>query len=682
MTLRVSILLTMILYMSTTWIHAADIIVSVPDSSAFSSTLPELNVTAGEKSDEPVTPQLLKGEELRRVNSHNVADAMRFFSGVQIKDYGGVGGVKTIDIRSMGSSHLGVFYDGLPLGNAQNGQIDLGRYSLDNMEEVALYNGQKSAIFQPARDFASSGTVYLKSRRPQFRDGKKVAGAVTVRTGSFGLINPSARIDWKVSRRVSATANAEYTHATGKYKFRYRRIFPSGKTAWDTTATRRNGDLYSWRVEAGVFGTLNRGSWMGKGYFYDSERGIPGAIVNNVWKNSQRQWDKNFFFQGQFRKEIGERWEIMANAKYANDRLRYLNPDTTLMYTDNSFRQQESYLSVTGQCHLTEWWDVSAAADWQYNTLSSNMSQFAYPERHQLLGSIATALNPGNFRIRASLLYNGVCDTTHPRERAGNSNKITRFTPSIFGAWVPGRKYLPEVRAFWKQSFRMPTFNDLYYTDMGNASLKPERASQTDVGLTWRAGNVGILQTLELSADGYYNRVTDKIIAVPKGNSQYRWMMMNIGKAEITGIDLTSTTTWQLPAEVYGRLRLTYTYQRALDKSDPTDNLDEAGTYGGQIAYIPPHSGSVSGTVIWHGAEVSYSWIYVGRRWDNSSNIAVNRVEPWYTSDLTLSYPLNMGSSQLRVSLEVNNLFNQQYEVIKNYPMPGRNFKLILKWEI
>ncbi|MDE5796696.1 MAG: Plug domain-containing protein, partial [Muribaculaceae bacterium] len=91
-----------------------------------------------------IVPQTLGGHELEQLNSHNVADAIRYFSGVQIKDYGGVGGVKTVDIRSMGTNHLGVFYDGIQLGNAQNGQIDLGKFSLDNIEEISLHNGQKS----------------------------------------------------------------------------------------------------------------------------------------------------------------------------------------------------------------------------------------------------------------------------------------------------------------------------------------------------------------------------------------------------------------------------------------------------------------------------------------------------------------------------------------------------------
>lgn len=100
--------------------------------------LEEVIVTARNYQKEVIPVQQLSGKELQRLNSHNIADALRYFSGIQIKDYGGVGGLKTVNIRSMGTNHVGVFYDGIELGNAQNGTVDLGRFSLDNMESVTL----------------------------------------------------------------------------------------------------------------------------------------------------------------------------------------------------------------------------------------------------------------------------------------------------------------------------------------------------------------------------------------------------------------------------------------------------------------------------------------------------------------------------------------------------------------
>lgn len=80
--------------------------------------LDEVVITARSIQKEVIPVQQLQGEQLQRLASHSVADALRYFSGIQIKDYGGVGGLKTVNIRSMGTNHVGVFYDGIELGNA------------------------------------------------------------------------------------------------------------------------------------------------------------------------------------------------------------------------------------------------------------------------------------------------------------------------------------------------------------------------------------------------------------------------------------------------------------------------------------------------------------------------------------------------------------------------------------
>ncbi|MCD8287522.1 MAG: TonB-dependent receptor plug domain-containing protein, partial [Porphyromonadaceae bacterium] len=224
----------------------------------------------GRQQSEVIPPQKLSGEALERLNCLSVADAIRFFSGVQLKDYGGVGGLKTVNVRSLGANHVGVFYDGIQLGNAQNGQIDLGKFSLDNMEEIALYNGQKSDIFQPAKDFGNSGAVYLRSRRPAFDGTEKFHLRATMKAGSFGLANPSLLWEQKISPRVSSLFNAEYTYATGRYKFRYRKTNADGSTAYDTTAIRQNGDIEALRIEGGFFGDAPKGKWNAKAYFYNS----------------------------------------------------------------------------------------------------------------------------------------------------------------------------------------------------------------------------------------------------------------------------------------------------------------------------------------------------------------------------------------------------------------------------
>ena len=79
---------------------------------------------------------------------------------------------------------------------------------------------------------------------------------------------------------------------------------------------------------------------------------------------------------------------------------------------------------------------------------------------------------------------------------------------------------------------------------------------------------------------------------------------------------------------------------------------------------------------------LNYSFIYTGERYESSANIPENHALAWYTSDLALSKDFRLRHSQLRASVEVNNLLNQQYEVVQCYPMPGTNVKIIISWTL
>ena len=667
------------------------------DSLSHLLTLDEVVVSA-RRREEPIIPaQTLEGNRLSSLSTQSVADAMRYFSGVQIKDFGGVGGIKTVDIRSMGSNHLGVFYDGIEIGNAQNGTVDLGKFSMENIDQVALYNGQKSDIFQPAKDYGSAGTLYLKTRRPKFTDSKTFNVVATMKAGTFGLANPSVLYEQKITENIHLSANAEFTYAHGRYHFRYRKVMTDGSVAWDTTAVRQNGDVHTWRAEVGLFGYMPEGKWHVKGYFYDSEKGIPGAIVNNVWKNSQRQWDRNAFVHGNFTKTIVSGYDLQVNMKYSNDWMRYLNPDTTLMYMDNSFTQQEVYVSMAHRLNLSgmhalvePWrssafnWDLSIAADYQWNYLEGNLANFVFPERQTVLAAAATQLYWKYLRMQASVLATFVFDKIHRPtvEIPVATKQKPQVTPAVFVSYQPYLKEELFIRAFYKNIFRMPTFNDLYYTDIGSITLEPEYAAQYNGGVQYDKSFLrGVVSRVGVKVDGYFNQVKNKIVAIPKGNGQYRWQMMNYGYVEIRGCDANANLMLRFPHDVYMTLAAAYTFQKAQDLTDPDDY-----TYRGQIAYIPWHSGSATVNLQWNGLALNYSFIYVGERYHNSANIPSNYERPWYTHDLALSYEMALGKKsngkitpRLHFALEINNMLNQQYEVILNYPMPGINGKGIVK---
>lgn len=631
-----------------------------------------VTVTGRRPQQEIIPAQVLSGEELQRLNSNSIADALRYFSGVQVKDYGGVGGIKTVNIRSMGTNHTGVVYDGVELGNAQNGQIDLGQFSLDNIEALSLYNGQKSEILQPAKDFASAGTIYMRTRTPRFDEHETYHARGTVRTGSFDLLNPSALFELKLTERLNVSLSAEWVNSSGKYKFRYRRVNPAGELAYDTTAVRQNGDINATRIELNLNGTLRTGNWSFKAYKYNSERGVPGAIVNNVWRRGERIWDTNSFVQGRFTGYYGK-FTTLANAKYAFYRTHYVNNDDKQVKIDNLYRQREFYISSANEYEITRWWKVSASYDFVWNTLDADMYGFAKPDRYSSYLSAATALSLEHFKLQANALGTFIHDRLQGQQSPGDKNV---FTPAVYASVNPLRNSDFTIRAFYKRSFRMPTFNDLYYADMGNSQLDPERVTQYNLGLVYDHSGHGLLAAARLSADVYYNKVKDKIVAYPKGQ-QFRWTMLNLGLVDIRGVDVSGLISLSPVRDLLLTLRGQYTFQRAIDITSPADNY-----YRDQIPYIPRHSGAAVFNATWRGWGLNYSWIYVGERYNQQENIRYNYTQPWYTSDVSVSKDFTLGRWSLRVLAEINNLLSQDYNVIINYPMPKRNYRFTVTVEI
>jgi outer membrane receptor protein involved in Fe transport len=216
------------------------------------------------------------------------------------------------------------------------------------------------------------------------------------------------------------------------------------------------------------------------------------------------------------------------------------------------------------------------------------------------------------------------------------------------------------IRSFVKRSYRMPSFNDLYYTLVGNSNLAPEDAWQYDLSFDFRKG-ISSAWSLAAKADFYYNSVKDKIIAIPTSN-QFRWTMFNIGKTEILGSE--TVLSIRHSGSIASGIMIKYTYQQARDRSNPS-----SASYNGQIPYIPLNSGSLNADVTFKGWTVLYSLLANGKRWSSAANIEDYEIDPWVTQDLAISKSVG----NITLNLALNNLSNRQYQVVQGYPMPGFN---------
>ena len=186
--------------------------------------------------------------------------------------------------------------------------------------------------------------------------------------------------------------------------------------------------------------------------------------------------------------------------------------------------------------------------------------------------------------------------------------------------------------------------------------------------MTWSGTPLAFTDFVSITADAYYNVVSDKIIAFP---STYVWKMQNYGKVHITGIDVTMATAIPLAEKINMNLSGNYSWQKAIDVTNP-----EAKNYKHQLPYTPEHNGNVSATVEMPWVNVGYTVNLVGKRYYLAQNIPANQIDGYNEHTATLWREFERKGYKLRVQAEVINLTDAQYDVIKYYPMPGRSWRL------
>ena len=602
------------------------------------------------------TSQTLQGNELQALSNTSVADALKYFAGVQIKDYGGLGGLKTINVRSLGAQHVGIYVDGIRITNAQNGMVDLGKFSLSTMESVSLYNANKLDNCQSASEYASGATVYLRTRKPT-----KDSLSVQLRRASFTTWMAKANIQFE-RNGWSGFIDGEWTDSHGDYPFRYHSEYE------DTVGRRSNSDIRYGRIEGALF----KGGFSSHIYYYDSERGCPGGIVRRLsdkYVNVGREWDRDFFIQASYQKQFLENHHVKVNAKYTNEYLRYCtdypeNHNTARV--NNHYYQQDGYGALCYAFIPWTWLTLSTSYDVRYSKLAADLKKFDDVFRLDQKQVLAAKFNWQGLQAAASLLHQHYHDVTSAH--VGAADPLDRWTPSVSTAYTLGGLTL---RAWYKKIFRAPTLNDLYYTQAGNRNLKPEYTKQLNMGVEYHFDSPQ--WSASLQADVYQNKIENRIVCLPlKGT--YTWSMMNYGYTFCRGLNATAqgryhTDDWQFS------LLTSLTWQNDVNRTDP----DDEDTYDKPICYSPTLSSGITAIVGWRNLQLTTSYLYVGERmWSYADPEDV--LSPYHNIDTKLTYSRHIGKTEWGICLEVCDLLDEQYEHIPRYPMPGRNYKLTLSF--
>ena len=677
-------------------------------------TLQRVDVVAVRHTDAvraTVPVQHIDRDAMTRMGMHSMTDALKHMAGLSVRDYGGAGGMKTVSVRGIGARHTAVVYDGIALSDCQTGEIDLSRYSLDHLSSVSLVIGDDDNIFQPARNQAAAATLRLvtecqSNTVTEYQGGKEFVDrdvtllpshfVTLLNVGSFGLVNPSFRLDLpsllgKDGGRLSFSAIGEFFHADNDYPFTLQNI------SLTTRERRTNSRMNTWHGELNADWQLNANNILsGKVYYYGSNRRLPGIVHYYTNENHERLCDVNAFGQLRFRSMLSDRLALLVNAKYNWSHTDYQNCTPGSGIGDAKYWQREAYGSASLLYAPTSWLSLDYALDVQENSLNSTLSLYdAHPHRTLLLQCLAakaqwqrlTLVARGLYHLSWSKSSNSSSSSSSSGSSRETSSSYSSLAPSLSASYqlLPGKELY--LRLMGKQIFRLPTFNELYFYHIGASALRPERASQLDVGVTWEsdgrlsgAASASPLH-LRLTADMYVNRVTDKIVAVPF--NMFVWRIMNLDRATIVGADVVGDVSWRLSNRHMLALNANYSWQRAMNSTVRVSPI-----YHFQLPYVPLHS--LCATLSWENPWVcaSVTNSVQSCRWTTVEHTEGTRMPGFGVTDLSFwrsfSLPtwVSRGGAPITLRFTMQNVFDRQYAIVAHYPMPGRSWRMQLVFPI
>lgn len=680
-------------------------VTQVPDSAVRVQTLDEATVTTHRNT------ALRSSAPLRRVSAADIElrgavgleEVLRTMAGVNVKDYGGLGGLKTVSIRSFGAQHTGVVYDGLAVTDCMNGQVDISRFNLDCVAEVRVDVAGTDNIFRPAKLSGFVGNVEIVTAVPQYSPSAnsetaqtcgtaEVVDAQHKRTVSYspcwgvgGVISSfgeegTLNLALPLSRKWNLSAWGDYLNSRGDYPF----LLKNGQVT--THEVRLNSQVSRFDGEVAAHARFDRyGTLRLKASAYDSSRGLPGSVILYTQHPTEHLWDRTLTASAQHLVER-ERWRLKSSLSYTHAYNRYVDDAPLLPEPeDDCYVQQQASLSVVGLLQATDRWSASLAEDLDLAHLDSTIPEAAFPTRLTTYTALSTRYAGPRLQAVATLL--GIVATEQTRE-GEPAPRRSRLCPSASISFAPLQDAEWRIRASYKHTYRLPTFNDLYYSRVGNRNLRPERAQQFNLGTTWahqfafsgdKSSSSGVQPwRVAFTADAYYNCVTDRIVAIP---TMFIWRMRNVGRVNMYGIDCTASLSGPVASWLRFQVDANYSLQYALDVTDSA-----AKNYRHQIAYTPRHSGSGVVAFLMPWFNVSYTLIAVGERFSLAQNTPAYRLEPYadHSVSLNRTFTLNprahSAPMHLRVSAEALNLAGHNYEVVKYYPMPGRQWRINLRY--
>ncbi|WP_138429328.1 TonB-dependent receptor plug domain-containing protein [Fodinibius saliphilus] len=581
---------------------------------------------------QPTNVEVIDSVQLQMLKTLSVAEVLAAESSLVIKDYG-PGGMATASQRGLSSEQIQVLWEGIPINSPMQGQTDLSLLPASFFSNVQVSSGTPSTAFGGG---SLSGALYLGSDWKQ-----KSYVTMHQGIGSYG--------QWQTSLQ------GKYSSSTGTY-VAYRGLYDYGENdfkyfsrAYNTIEQREHNRSKRYSMMASVGRKNKKERWKTTFWISDSENQIPGDILSTDPQAQQN--DKSM------------RWLSLYNVDWGKTDISFKNymERVELNYFDPSIG--------THSLSTIKRWMVSSTAT---HPVSKHL--FLKGEISGELTGVETN-NYNNIRNRRqfSALANPEFILADEYLRVYPALRLDIY--SDFGTIVSpslGVNYeLFEERLFIRgqlsRDFNPPSFNALYWGEVGDPNLKPELSNSAELGLSLSETPFIGITTFDLT--GYFSKVDNGIRWYPGGSGQ--WAPSNVEQVTTKGIEAHLKNTflrgnlWSLKVAQKGIL----TDTEISEARFPGDQ-----GVGNQVRLVPKWKYNASITIKRDYVTTVLKYRWISRRYLTENENINNSLDPYQVVDAHVQFKKAYQNFDLEVQAVAKNILGEEYEIISWYPMPKRNF--------
>lgn len=527
----------------------------------------------------------------------------------------GYGMVSSVSVRGTGASQTAVVWNGININSQFTGQTDFNTINAAAYDAINVRPGGGSVVYGSG---AIGGTVHLHD---DFQFNGANSQRLNIGYGSF--------------ETYSANYSGNFSSDQTAIKIKLSGIDSQNDYPYKgTDRSNTNGDFSNYSLNASA------AHWIAKDHLlkiYSSynkgDRGFSGTM--NIPSNS-KYLDRNSRNLLEW-KYLKGRWSSSLKTAFLKEEFRYFEN-----------RDREAFTYGDAKTAIFKY-------DLGFKWNRSNRIHFIAD--HTRIDGKGSGITDNNRQTTGlAVLYNGRTDNLQYE-----ASFRQEFTPN-FGSPLLiniGSEYRfsenYQLSANFSRNYRIPTFNDLFWSSGGNADLHPERSVQGEIGQSIS------LKKVSFRLNVFYISIRDLIRWVP--SEEGIWKPENTDEAENYGLEFFADFATKIGKNQL-EMHSTYAYTKAIDLANQN-----------QLIYTPLHKATLTGTYQIGNLEIFFQSLYNGKIFTSSDNNY--ELAGYYLADFGAGFPL-LKKPATKLQIQANNIFGKEYQSMPSRIMPGRNYKALL----